>query len=155
MISFEFHLEKWHNKTPNPLWFRGFPNRYLFRFAMLVAGTGCGCPTDTSVQSTEAPTKPAAETSHLLSHKRLAFACTLAVPKSCFPLRYHGQLLPAALRFARFSAHRARSQPHSGNPSAAGFKLYLITRKISPFQKERRDFLASCTDLDIVFISTC
>ena len=37
MISFEFHLKKWHNKTPKPLWFRGFSNRYLFRFAMLVA----------------------------------------------------------------------------------------------------------------------
>ena len=40
MISFELHLEKWHNKTPKPPWFRGFPNRYLFRFALLVAGTG-------------------------------------------------------------------------------------------------------------------
>ena len=36
MISFEFHFKKWHNKTPK-LWFRGFLNRYLFRFAMLVA----------------------------------------------------------------------------------------------------------------------
>ena len=40
MISFEFHLEKWHEKTQKPLWFLGFPNRYLFRFAMLVAGGG-------------------------------------------------------------------------------------------------------------------
>ena len=36
MISFEFHLEKWHEKTQKPFWFLGFPNRYLFRFAMLV-----------------------------------------------------------------------------------------------------------------------
>ena len=35
MISFEFHLEKWHEKNQKPLWFLGFPNRYLFRFAML------------------------------------------------------------------------------------------------------------------------
>ena len=35
MISFEFHLEKRHEKTQKPLWFLGFPNRYLFRFAML------------------------------------------------------------------------------------------------------------------------
>ena len=62
MISFEFHLEKWHEKTQKPLWFLGFPNRYLFRFALLVAGEGCGCPVDTSVQSTEAPTEAAAET---------------------------------------------------------------------------------------------
>ena len=40
MISFEFHLEKWHEKTQKPLWFLGFPNRYLFRFAMLVAEAG-------------------------------------------------------------------------------------------------------------------
>ena len=40
MISFEFHLEKWHEKTQKPLWFLGFPNRYLFRFALLVAGAG-------------------------------------------------------------------------------------------------------------------
>ena len=40
MISFEFHLEKWHEKAQKPLWFLGFPNRYLFRFAMLVAGAG-------------------------------------------------------------------------------------------------------------------
>ena len=40
MISFEWHLEKWHEKTQKPLWFLGFPNRYLFRFAMLVAGAG-------------------------------------------------------------------------------------------------------------------
>jgi len=45
MISFEFHLKKWHNKTPKPLWFRGFSNRYLFRFAILVAGGGLEPPT--------------------------------------------------------------------------------------------------------------
>jgi len=39
MISFEFHLEKWHEKTQKPLWFLGFPNRYLFRFAMLARST--------------------------------------------------------------------------------------------------------------------
>ena len=43
MIYFELHLEKWHNKTPKPLWFRGFSNRYLFRFAMLVAEAGLVC----------------------------------------------------------------------------------------------------------------
>ena len=40
MISFEFHLKKGHEKTQKPLWFLGFPNRYLFRFAMLVAEAG-------------------------------------------------------------------------------------------------------------------
>ena len=40
MISFELRLEKWNKKTQKPLWFRGFPNRYLFRFAMLVAEAG-------------------------------------------------------------------------------------------------------------------
>ncbi len=39
MISFELHLEKWHEKTQKPLWFLGFPNRYLFRFAMLASCT--------------------------------------------------------------------------------------------------------------------
>ena len=39
MISFEFHLEKWHEKNQKPLWFLGFPNRYLFRFAMLARST--------------------------------------------------------------------------------------------------------------------
>ncbi len=38
MISFELHLEKWHEKTPKLLWFRGFSHRYLFRCAMLVVG---------------------------------------------------------------------------------------------------------------------
>ena len=36
----EFHLEKWHEKTQKPLWFLGFPNRYFFRFATLVAEAG-------------------------------------------------------------------------------------------------------------------
>ena len=27
-------------KNPETVWFLGFPNRYLFRFAMLVAGVG-------------------------------------------------------------------------------------------------------------------
>ena len=40
MISFEFHLKNRHEKTQKPLWFLGFPNRYLFRFAMLVAEMG-------------------------------------------------------------------------------------------------------------------
>ena len=31
------------------------------RRVFLVAGTGCGCPVDTSVHSTEAPTEAAAE----------------------------------------------------------------------------------------------
>jgi len=39
MISFELHLEKWHEKTQKPLWFLGFPNRYLFRFALLARST--------------------------------------------------------------------------------------------------------------------
>ena len=38
-ISFEFHLEKWHKKTQKPLWFLGFPNRYLFWFALLAYTT--------------------------------------------------------------------------------------------------------------------
>ncbi len=67
MISFELHLKKWHNKTPKPLWFRGFSRRYLFRCALLVAEEGCGCPVDTSVHSTEAPTEAAAETLNLRS----------------------------------------------------------------------------------------
>jgi len=69
MISFELRLEKWYGINQKPLWFRGFSNRYPFRFALLVAGTGCGCPVDTSVQSTKAPTEAAAETLKLLSHK--------------------------------------------------------------------------------------
>jgi len=40
MISFELHLEKWHEKTQKPPRFRGFSNRYLFRFAMLVTQKG-------------------------------------------------------------------------------------------------------------------
>ncbi len=60
------------------------------------------------------------------------------------------QLLTAAPTNAPFIAHRARSQPHSGNPSAAGSKYNLITRKISPSQKERRDFLARRTEKDII-----
>ena len=40
MISFELHFEKWHEKTQKPLWFLGFLNRYLFRFALLVAERG-------------------------------------------------------------------------------------------------------------------
>ena len=35
---------------------------YIFAFAILVRMTGCGCPVDTSVRSTEAPTEVAAET---------------------------------------------------------------------------------------------
>ncbi|MBE6920835.1 MAG: hypothetical protein E7468_04645 [Ruminococcaceae bacterium] len=37
MISFDLYLKKLHERTQKPLWFLGFPNRYLFRFAMLVA----------------------------------------------------------------------------------------------------------------------
>jgi len=39
MISFEFHFEKQYEKTQKPLWFLGFPNRYLFRFALLARCT--------------------------------------------------------------------------------------------------------------------
>lgn len=38
MISCEFYFGKRQNEPPKPLWFRGFSNRYLFRFEMLVAG---------------------------------------------------------------------------------------------------------------------
>jgi len=37
---FRILLQKRQNETPKPLWFRGFSHRYLFRFAMLVAGAG-------------------------------------------------------------------------------------------------------------------
>ena len=37
--------------------------------SFLVAGTGCGCPVDTSVQSTEAPTEAAAETLNLFARR--------------------------------------------------------------------------------------
>ncbi len=40
MISFELHLEKWHEKTQKPLWLLGFLRRYLNRFALLVAEEG-------------------------------------------------------------------------------------------------------------------
>ena len=40
MISFEFHLKNWHEKTQKPLWFLGFQPRYLFRCYLLVAGVG-------------------------------------------------------------------------------------------------------------------
>ena len=40
MISFEFHLEKWHEKTQEPLRLLGFWHRYLFRCYLLVAGAG-------------------------------------------------------------------------------------------------------------------
>ena len=40
MISFEFYFEKWYNKTPKPLWFRGFSHRYLFQCYNMVAGGG-------------------------------------------------------------------------------------------------------------------
>ena len=30
MISFEFHLEKWHEKTQKPLWLLGFSGCHLF-----------------------------------------------------------------------------------------------------------------------------
>ena len=40
MISFEFHLKNWHEKTQKPLWFLGFQPRYLFRCYLLVAGEG-------------------------------------------------------------------------------------------------------------------
>ena len=52
MISFEFHLKNRHEKTQKPLWFLGFPNRYLFRFAMLVAGVGLE-PHDLRVMSSK------------------------------------------------------------------------------------------------------
>ena len=38
---------------------------FACRGTRLVAGTGCGCPADTSVQSAEAPTEAAAETLNL------------------------------------------------------------------------------------------
>ena len=52
MISFELRLEKWYEKTQKPLWFLGFPNRYLFRFAMLVGSAGLDlCLCDGHLQS--------------------------------------------------------------------------------------------------------
>ena len=138
MISFEFYFAKWHNKTPKPLWFRGFPNRYLFRFAFLVAGTGCGCPVDTSVQSTEAPTEAAAETPNL-------FAQTLCV---CLP-SCGAQKLRSAWSACNFRPLRQQTLPASatgggrvccpGNPSVAGSKQNLITRK-NLRSKKNEDF---------------
>ena len=48
MISFEFHLEKWHEKTQEPLRLLGFWHRYLFRCYLLAKNpnndtTGFGC----------------------------------------------------------------------------------------------------------------
>jgi hypothetical protein len=37
MISFEFNFGKTVQKAQKPLWFMGFPNRYLFRFALLAS----------------------------------------------------------------------------------------------------------------------
>ena len=39
MISFEFHLEKWHEKTQEPQRFLGFWHRYLFRCYLLARST--------------------------------------------------------------------------------------------------------------------
>ena len=39
-LGFEFHLEKWHEKTQEPLRLLGFWHRYLFRCYLLVAETG-------------------------------------------------------------------------------------------------------------------
>ena len=46
--------------------------RFFYSPFYLVAGEGCGCPVDTSVQSTEAPTEAAAET---LNQYRANFVC--------------------------------------------------------------------------------
>ena len=59
----KFNYENLYRKSPKPLWFRTFLRLISNRFALLVAGEGCGCPVDTSVHSTEAPTEAAVETS--------------------------------------------------------------------------------------------
>ena len=64
---------------------------YLFFY--LVAGEGCGCPVDTSVQSPEAPTEAAAET--LNQFAQTSFACPLAVPKIVYALERHTILTAA------------------------------------------------------------
>lgn len=138
MISFEFHLEKWHNKTPKPLWFRGFSNRYLFRFALLVAEEGCGCPVDTFVRSTEAPTEAAAETLNQRSFfvqficKYNIFFCLdtpLAVPDIALTWSM-AHLSTAALRFAPFIRHWRRSQPH---PTSTARRAHNPKPKIKIF----------------------
>ena len=121
MISFEFHLEKWHEKTQKPLWFRGFSNRYLFRFAMLVAEEGCGCPVDTSVPSAEARTEAAAET---LNQRSCIFSAEKILRSARWLWQSTGLSFTTTSPFELF-ALRAH------NPWHRLFKLFSITRKNS------------------------
>ncbi len=74
----------------------------------MVEATGCGCPVDTSVLSTEAPTEAAAETlnPYELPHTPLKRA-TLAVPKISFGLERR-EILTAAPSSPRFIVRRTR-----------------------------------------------
>ena len=112
MISFRFHLKKWHNKTPEPLWFRGFSNRYLFRFAMLVAGEGfeplranalrllalLRCPVPATAVSPPCPHRP-------LRHDRTPFLRHRR--RSCSVLRK-----PSGRRFDEFYNEKEAGHPY-------------------------------------------
>jgi len=50
MISFEFHLEKWHEKAPKPLWFLGFFEP--ISFSVRIVGCGGGTFFSRAQQST-------------------------------------------------------------------------------------------------------
>ena len=139
MISFEFHLKKRHEKTPKPLWFWGFSNRYLFRFAMLVAGAGfepfranfvclhsCGTRHLLWCRHTPSPLSTAAPRRHKLHivrfrivHESSLISLLLLFPKSL--LDFSGTLLcslhppPDAVACVAPGTRRSSVQPQVHN----------------------------------------
>ena len=113
---------------------RKFQTRQIVEFGILVRVTGCGCPVDTSVCNTEAPTEAAAETLNL----RLP----LAVPDdsklpflACRPLR-HFTLAASSTGCARVQCLTPRGQSAADknsiiqkkNPNKANALLGFLVR---------------------------
>ncbi len=87
---------------------------------IMVEATGCGCPVDTSVQSTEAPTEAAAETSNL-RHLPSCGSQSFVTPWS------GAKTLTAAPYSPRLISHRERF----GEYAQSKRLLYLLNKKSS------------------------
>ena len=94
---------------------------YLFFY--LVAGEGCGCPVDTSVQSTEAPTEAAAENLNQFAQRlclclhtqNIVVSHTAVSDTPCFSFFSHPLHRPPGARVPETPCHEpTRAHPHRG-----------------------------------------
>ena len=143
MISFEFHFEKWHEKTQKPLWLLGFPNRYLFRFAMLVAETGPDSPPSTSsVASLRACAL--LTPSGFVSPVRSALGSNCVGKKEDFIARPSGVLCPGC----QFTTNPFDSSTYKSQKKRARFAYPFLLERVTGIEPARPAWKAGILPLN-------